>query len=166
MIRLHKCVVSPSSTRYHVQYFVQMYTIRISQINEDKVSIVHFHAFFFSVLECLRNFVANLLLSRFTPFCVNFWGPKLRSRKFFDKYDVCLKASTALIFPVFIKVVVFRISPGPEPREISSQGNRKRKPWKKIAFTSSPSILIEIWLITLSSNSKAVFWSSSNPSKT
>ena len=47
-----------------------------------------------------------------------------------------------------------------------ARGNRKRKPWKKIAFTSSPSILIEIWLITLSSNSKAAFWSSSNPSKT
>ena len=25
----------------------------------------------------------------FTFFCVNVWGPKLRSRIFFDKYDVC-----------------------------------------------------------------------------
>ena len=51
---------------------------------------------FFSVLECLRYFFANSLLLRFTPLlCVNFQGPKLRSRKFFDKYDLCSDQKSA-----------------------------------------------------------------------
>ena len=57
------------------------------QINDDKVSIVHFHILmsFYSIYAILSQirFCRDL---RF--FCVNFWGQKLRLRKFFDKYDV------------------------------------------------------------------------------
>ena len=59
------------------------------QIYTNKVSIVHFHIFmsFYSIYAILLRirFCRDL---RF--FCVNFWGQKLRLRKFFDKYDVCL----------------------------------------------------------------------------
>ena len=58
------------------------------QIYTNKVSIVHFHVFmsFYSIYAILLRirFCRDL---RF--FCVNFWGQKLRLRKFFDKYDVC-----------------------------------------------------------------------------
>ena len=58
------------------------------QIYTNKVSIVHFHIFmsFYSIYAILLRirFCRDL---RF--FCVNFWGQKLRLRKFFDKYDVC-----------------------------------------------------------------------------
>ena len=58
------------------------------QIYTNKVSIVHFHVFmsFYSIYAILSRicFCRDL---RF--FCVNFWGQKLRLRKFFDKYDVC-----------------------------------------------------------------------------
>ena len=57
------------------------------QIYTNKVSIVHFHIFmsFYSIYAILLRirFCRDL---RF--FCVNFWGQKLRLRKFFDKYDV------------------------------------------------------------------------------
>ena len=59
------------------------------QIYTNKVSIVHFHIFmpFYSIYAILLRirFCRDL---RFL--CVNFWGQKLRLRKFFDKYDVCL----------------------------------------------------------------------------
>ena len=62
----------------------------IEQIYTNKVSIVHFHIFmsFYSIYAILLRirFCRDL---RF--FCVNFWGQKLRLRKFFDKYDVCLQ---------------------------------------------------------------------------
>ena len=51
------------------------------QIYTKKVSIVHFHIFmsFYSIYAILSRirFCRDL---RF--FCVNFWGPNLRSRKF------------------------------------------------------------------------------------
>ena len=57
------------------------------QIYTNKVLIVHFHIFmsFYSIYAILLRirFCRDL---RF--FCVNFWGQKLRLRKFFDKYDV------------------------------------------------------------------------------
>ena len=62
------------------------------QIYTNKVSIVHFHIFmsFYSIYAILSRirFCRDL---RF--FCVNFWGQKLRLRKFFDKYDVCFQDS-------------------------------------------------------------------------
>ena len=58
------------------------------QIYTNKVSIVHFHIFmsFYSIYAILSRirFCRDLRL-----FCVNFWGQKLRLRKFVDKYDVC-----------------------------------------------------------------------------
>ena len=65
------------------------------QIYTNKVSIVHFHIFmsFYSIYAILLRirFCRDL---RF--FCVNFWGQKLRLRKFFDKYDVCLLIGAAV----------------------------------------------------------------------
>ena len=79
-----KIQTSLSSARSHVQ----LYKIGSCQINDDKVSIVHFHVLmsFYSIYAILSQirFCRDL---RF--FCVNFWGQKLRLRKFFDKYDVC-----------------------------------------------------------------------------
>ena len=80
-----KIQTSLSSARSHVQ----LYKIGSCQINDDKVSIVHFHVLmsFYSIYAILSQirFCRDL---RF--FCVNFWGQKLRLRNFFDKYDVCL----------------------------------------------------------------------------
>ena len=48
-----------------------------------------------AILGHLRCFVADLILSRFMLFCVNFLGQKLRLRKFVDKYHVW---STSLLW--------------------------------------------------------------------
>ena len=59
------------------------------QIYTNKVSIVHFYVFmsFYSIYTILSRirFCRDL---RF--FCVNVKGPNLRSRKFFDKYHLCV----------------------------------------------------------------------------
>ena len=84
-----KIQTSLSSARSHVQ----LYKIGSCQINDDKVSIVHFHVLmsFYSIYAILSQiqFCRDL---RF--FFVNFWGQKLLLRNFFDKYDVC--SSTTL----------------------------------------------------------------------
>ena len=81
-----KIQTSLSSARSHVQ----LYKIGSCQINDDKVSIVHFHVLmsFYSIYAILSQirFCRDLCF-----FCVNFWGQKLRLRKFFDKYDVCFE---------------------------------------------------------------------------
>ena len=79
-----KIQTSLSSARSHVQ----LYKIGSCQINDDKVSIVHFH-----VLMSFYSIYAILSQIRFCRdlhfFFINFWGQKLRLRKFLDKYDVC-----------------------------------------------------------------------------
>ena len=89
-----KIQTSLSSARSHVQ----LCKIGSCQINDDKVSIVHFHVLmsFYSIYAILSQirFCRDLCF-----FCVNFWGQKLRLRKFFDKYDVCSDGQHWLLLP-------------------------------------------------------------------
>ena len=93
-----KIQTSLSSARSHVQ----LYKIGSCQINDDKVSIVHFHVLmsFYSIYAILSQirFCRDLCF-----FCVNFWGQKLRLRNFFDKYDVCKR-------PAFVRSFLLEIS--------------------------------------------------------
>ena len=79
------------------------------QIYTNKVSIVHFHVFmsFYSIYAILSRirFCRDL---RF--FCVNFWGQKLRLRKFFDKYDVWTAGENGIAM-VFWTLLVHKTEP-------------------------------------------------------